>query len=273
MKKLILAGASLLVLAAMKPAAAADLKAPPFVDRWSWSGGYIGVNLGYSWGRSNTTMNISNSTSNALLFTGDASLRMNDFGGGGQIGANWQSGTWVFGIETDVQGTAERNRTTSDCTAALCNIAAALPAVARVASATFEQRLTWFGTVRGRLGITPIQPVLAYVTGGLAYGHLETLGSITGFTDAGAATTSGISVSQTKVGWTVGTGVEARLNPAWTVKLEYLYMDLGSVSTAAGLPANAPPLTATFNSRFTDNIVRVGVNYKFDYAGAVPGAY
>jgi outer membrane immunogenic protein len=273
MKKLILASASLLVLAAAQPAASADLKAPVFVDPWSWSGGYIGANMGYSWGRSNTTMNVSNSTTGALLFPGDASLQMNDVIGGGQIGANWQSGIWVVGVEADIQTTAERGRTTTACTAGACNTSGALPGAARIASATFEQRMTWFGTARGRLGYTPTQPILAYVTGGLAYGHLEELGSVTGFTATGGATTAAISGAQTKVGWTVGAGVEGRINAAWTVKLEYLYVDLGSVSTTATLPANAPPLTTTFNSRFTDNIVRVGVNYKFDYAGGLLRAY
>jgi outer membrane immunogenic protein len=273
MKKLILASASLLALAAAQPAASADLKAPVFVDPWSWSGGYIGVNMGYGWGQSNTSMNVTNSATGALLFPGDVSLRMNDIFGGGQIGANWQSGAWVVGVEADIQATNERSQTTTTCPAGVCNTAGALPAAARLASATFEQRLTWFGTARGRVGFTPTQPILAYATGGLAYGHLEELGSVTGFTAAGVATTAAISGAQTKVGWTVGAGVEGRINAAWTVKLEYLYLDLGSVSTTATLPANAPPLTAAFNSRFTDNVVRVGVNYKFDYAGSLPPAY
>jgi hypothetical protein len=56
------------------------------------------------------------------------------------------------------------------------------------------------------------------------------------------------------VEWTVGAGIEGRINAAYAVKLEYLYIDLCSIPVFAALPANAPPLTAAFNSYFTDNL-------------------
>src|SRR5262249_24044129 len=68
----------------------------------------------------------------------------------------------------------------------------------------------------------------------------------------------------TKAGWALGAGAEVRLAGNWTGKIEYLYLDFGTVSTPAGLPTNSTPLAINFNSHVTDHIVRVGVNYKFD---------
>jgi hypothetical protein len=76
-------------------------------------------------------------------------------------------------------------------------------------------------------------------------------------------------INQTiKAGWMLGTGIEARLGDSnLTGKIEYLYMDLGRVSANAVNPLNATPLAVAFNSRITNNIVRVGINYKFDPGG------
>ena len=163
-----------------------------------------------------------------------------------------------------------------------------------------EQRLEWFGTLRARLGATPTPESLIYATGGLAVGRIKTSGTVSGsslgLTDgvtqgvaidvdadgnpievpvdvpiviASADPTSTTFFSQkTKAGWTVGAGAEVRLGGNWTGKVEYLYLDFGNVSTTAILPTNSTPLAVTFNSRVTENLVRVGLNYKFDPSGA-----
>jgi opacity protein-like surface antigen len=81
------------------------------------------------------------------------------------------------------------------------------------------------------------------------------------------ATTSFVSRT-TKAGFAVGAGAEVRLAGNWTGKVEYLYLDFGRVSTAATNPSNSTPLAVNFDSRVTDHIVRVGLNYKFDPTGA-----
>ncbi len=107
------------------------------------------------------------------------------------------------------------------------------------AGTTCETRNNWLSTVRGRLGYSFGQ-FMPYVTGGLAVGDIKS--SIAGI---GSAT-------ETKAGWTVGGGVEAHISGPWTAKLEYLYVDLGRGGTVLGS-----------DSRFTTNIVRAGLNYKF----------
>jgi outer membrane immunogenic protein len=126
------------------------------------------------------------------------------------------------------------------------------------AALTNEEKLPWVGTLRARIGILPSQKWLVYATGGLAYGEVQSSGSVT----VGGTTASGSSDS-VRAGWTAGGGVEAALWGAWSVKVEYLYVDLGHVSdTYTGTGIFTPVMT---NSHVTDNIVRAGLNYHFNW--------
>jgi outer membrane immunogenic protein len=121
-------------------------------------------------------------------------------------------------------------------------------------SASFRQEITWFGTVRGRLGYAATGWMI-YGTGGFAYAQLETDASAT----AGALTAS-LSARETRTGWTAGGGIEVALAPAWSVKVEYLYLDLGDRTrnwVLAGLP------TIADDTRLTMSVVRAGVNFRF----------
>ena len=80
----------------------------------------------------------------------------------------------------------------------------------------------------------------------------------------GLASAVAFSNNETRAGWTVGAGVEASLGGNWTGKIEYLYMDLGKYSSTGVLLVNAPPIRVSTESRITDNILRVGVNYIFN---------
>ena len=112
--------------------------------------------------------------------------------------------------------------------------------------------------------------VLLYATGGGAYGSLQTDLGITTLSATGVPVTIGGSRNTDKFGWTVGAGIEAMFAANWSAKIEYLYMDLGSVSSTAVFPTAAGiGLGATLNSRITDNIIRAGINYHFS-AGPGP---
>ena len=114
---------------------------------------------------------------------------------------------------------------------------------------------------------------MAYATGGLAVGSIRSTVRLSGvgFDADGnpGAVSNAVSVLTQKAGWTVGAGLEGRLFGNVTGKIEYLYMDFGTISTSVTNPFNATPVTLSSNSRITDNIVRVGLNYKLDPARGV----
>lgn len=269
------AKAALFILAlasGLGTAAAADMpvKAKPHAV-YNWSGWYAGVNLGYSWGKSATDFSLFNATTGAALTSGSNSFDMNGAIGGLQLGFNRQKDQWVWGIEADWQLSGQKGDTSFSCPGAICAFGATAygAAAANPAITTYSQKLDWFATLRGRIGATITPASFAYVTGGLAVGHVKTDGTLTGFVNVAPPannTAAAFSSSATKAGWVIGAGVETQLSDRWTGKIEYLYMDLGRVDTTA-TNTNAGilvPLRAQFSSRITDNILRVGLNYKFN---------
>jgi outer membrane immunogenic protein len=263
------------------PALAADLpaavytKAPPIGAIYDWTGFYIGGNVGYGWGQSHDTSTITN-TAGMTLFTNTDKTSMSGVVGGGQIGYNWQMQRMVVGLEADIQGTDEKGSRSFTCPTT-CSpgtfLGIILPngtllfAPGPAVPATMSQKIEWFGTVRARAGALVDPKVLVYATGGLAYGEVKASEAI-GVVPAVFSSTS------TNIGWTVGVGVEGALGGKWTAKLEYLYVDLGKVSGnyLTSLAAfGGGFLNSSNSSRVTDNVLRVGVNYKF--GGSVAARY
>jgi outer membrane immunogenic protein len=231
------------------------LPPPPPPPVYNWTGYYAGGNLGYSWGNSNATFS---DPLLALLGLPGASASLHPDGpvGGVQIGYNWQANnTWVLGLEADIQASGERDSANVDS-----NVLVAGHYTINLAQ-TIESKLLWFGTVRGRIGVLATPTILLYATGGLAYGgtNLNDNAVFTGTFPGGFA----FSSNATKVGYTVGGGIEGAVpNSAnWTWKLEYLYVDLGSQSFTGS--ETVIGTNYSWNSNFTDNIVRAGFNYRF----------
>ena len=117
-------------------------------------------------------------------------------------------------------------------------------------------KLTWFGTSRTRLGVLWSPNVLLYGTAGIAYGQVKDTAT---FTAPGASVTG--TFKDVKAGWTAGAGIEGAFGGGWSAKLEYLYMDLGKTErTFSGVGFGT---IATETRRTTDNLVRVGLNYRW----------
>jgi outer membrane immunogenic protein len=263
-------------------ASAADLPVkalPPAAPAYSWAGFYIGGNVGYSWGRAASDLNADPVTVsigagltpfNTPGFVGSDTLTPKGVIGGGQIGYNWQtSPNWVFGLEADWHASGEKaSRSFSNAfsfTTPPPN--PALP-VAGVATMDYAAKITWFGTVRGRVGYAWDRMML-YATGGLAYGGVNLAGTNTvSGTVAGAPflAVTAIGHSQVNAGWTVGAGIEGALGDRWTWKAEYLYLDLGSMNDPDGLlqVISASGGRVTTHTNYTDNIVRLGLNYRLN---------
>jgi outer membrane immunogenic protein len=157
----------------------------------------------------------------------------------------------VAGIEADFDGLSNNSST-----ATFVGLAATPP------TTTFTSGLDTLGTVRARLGWLWTPTLLAYATGGFAYGNTKIGSSFSCPTCIPAAAVANSS-SCTATGWTAGAGVEWQFAPQWSVKAEYLYVDLGSRSDTIGYAYGLfnSSLTSTVNER--DNIVRAGINYRF----------
>jgi outer membrane immunogenic protein len=263
-KRFIAAGLALCGLAL--PAAAADMGvpfiAPVPVPIVNWTGLYGGINFG--WAASNNALgSTATDTGTAGLGSMVAAhaipLTMSGihggFIGGTQIGFNWQlNPTWVAGIETDFDWLANSDAISVFPYAG----SAAFPAL----NTTFVRGLDTLGTVRARFGwlMTPL--FLAYATGGFAYGETR-LG--TTFVCPQCITPAAISSTSSGIasGWTVGAGLEWQFAPQWSVKGEYLWVDLGSRSETlryAYGPFNST-LTTSVDQRY--GIVRTGLTYRF----------
>jgi outer membrane immunogenic protein len=204
-KALGLVGASLLLAG---PALAADLgkpapyKAPaPAYIASPWDGLYIGGNVGYG--------------ETSFEFPG-ATFHGNGVVGGFQVGYNKQYGTFVLGLETDLDLTS-----------------------IKTTNFGVTDKLPWFGTTRGRVGFLLNPSWLLYATGGVAYGRLEESGF-------------GESVKVGGVGWAAGAGVQYALTPQWSIGAEYLHVELDHISSSPGgdVKTNTDLGRATLNYKF-----------------------
>ena len=201
--------------------AAAGLKDTPFVVVPSWTGFYIGANVGGGFADLRSTFD----SAGAIL--GGLSNNASGVVGGGQLGYNYQTGSYVFGAEFDFGGLDLQNT-------------ALIP-------------FTDFGTtinrglnldVTGRLGYAA-GPALFYAKGGYAWFH-GTLG-LTTPDPAANITYRGLN------GWTVGGGIEYKINPTWSVKGEYQYFEFQTLDFT--------DTVNTIHNYLTANTVKVGVNY------------
>ena len=211
---------------------AADLRPPrlppPMQAVYTWTGFYLGVNAGGGWSTANSEF----STAGFPAFA-NIDNHMAGAIAGGQIGYNWQSGSWVIGVEADFQYSGMKGGVSAPCPAGLC-------------AANFDQDMPWFGTARGRLGYAQAG-WLIYATGGYAYTRLETNASAS----AGGLSAS-VQSDEGRSGWTAGGGIEVAFTPNWSAKVEYLYVDLSDQR-----------YVLFGNTGFETSLLRFGVNYRF----------
>jgi outer membrane immunogenic protein len=230
---------------------------------YDWTGFYAGLNAGGTLNDSKYTLKPTGTflapadalhdPANNPLRTDSGGLDSGAFTGGGQIGYNYQLGRFVFGIETDFDynGPDESQ---------YVNRPLAFPLNGSFIH-TATQYIDYFGTLRGRLGFTPADQFMIFGTAGLAYADVSSQSNVlfTSGTDHYLG-----SSSQVQTGWAAGVGGEYALNKSLTVKVEYLYMNLGSKSYTYGqqIPAFAG-YTYTTELDTAQNVIRVGINYRF----------
>jgi outer membrane immunogenic protein len=239
---LILIAAVVIDLPASQSARAADIvprgypppaPAPVYAPPISWTGCYVGGNIGGAWS------NVDFSGVSGVNFSASNS----GFAGGGQIGCDYQwNQFWVVGIRNMLDATSLSNRT---------NISAVH------FTGAVDSRTRWFDTLTARVGyLVPSTNVLLYAQGGAAWTNT----SIT-FLDGSGAQLG--EASNDRTGWTVGAGVEWRFAPQWSVFAEYNFMGFGTQSaTFTGCGG-----TCVVNASAKADVQNVlaGVNYKFNF--------
>lgn len=207
---------------------------------WNWTGLYFGGNVGYGFTDVGSSLDRVTAPADALGSTGV--LTSDGAFGGVQLGYNWQRERLVFGLETDFQF--------ADMQDSAFGNYSGNPAFAGGATADID----WFGTLRGRVGITSGQ-TLFYLTGGLAYADVD-------FAQAGFGLGTAIAVSddKTMLGYALGGGIEHAIAPNVSLKLEYQYLDFGDAKFA-GTDLNGDSYSSKVDVDM--HTVRAGVNYKF----------
>lgn len=285
MRNLLIAAIAVTVAAAGS-ASAADIaarpytKAPPIVAAPTWAGGYIGLNAGGAWGEGSPAFSDPFTTAGNIFAVCGAPAgavvpapvgglsancgRGSSFIGGGQVGYNWQSGTWVYGVEADGAWQHLVNRS---FTRFGSNPTGGAP-MGSVANDTayLRSELNALGTFRGRIGYAP-STWMVYVTGGLAVGGVNN--SVTEILAPGNACVSAancrLSVDDSiKAGWTVGAGAEWLFAPNWSIGAEYLYVDLGRSTITAGPTGGFFSNTSVSTFDNTEHVVRAKLNYHFN---------
>jgi len=252
-----------------------DAPAPVFVPPpFTWTGLYAGAIAGGVWsngGNASTTVfanglpigTISGVPATlADVFPGsNFGSSQSGFIGGGQAGYNYQWGSWVFGVETDFDGTTlSRSRSVIGPT-----FVEPFFGLNDFLTANGSVKLDWLGSTRGRVGYA-WDRLLIYGTGGVAYGgassHLDVFDAVDGF---GFSSNGG---SSTRTGWTAGGGVEYAFTNNWIIGAEYLYYNLGSrhLNIVPNVAASDFFGAAVFSQTkidFTGSSVRARLSYKF----------
>ncbi len=261
--------AAALLTAASVPAQAADIatpapvftRAPVMESVYGWTGPYFGLNAGGARGDSEVStttvfsavgdVNITASSVSAIAAAGARTINPTGFTGGGQLGYNWQFGSIiVLGLEADLEYFGLKGSST-------------------VTTATFtisqSVKTDWLATLRPRAGFLILPGTLFYVTGGIAFTNLQ--GNFA-FSDIFTATESATFTS-TKLGWTIGGGIEWAIWGSWSAKAEYLFASFPAATvtstnlTAATPPGAFPSNVFTHSADLDVNVVRFGLNYRF----------
>jgi outer membrane immunogenic protein len=272
----ILTGAALTSLAAA-PAFAADMmltKAPPLSTAAAptWTGFYVGGNVGYGWVDPTATFTANPASYLGTIIGAGAPVTFDMVGalGGVQVGYNWQlNAQWLAGAEVDFDFAGFKGSGTSSN-----NTLIGVPF-----SSTADEHVNWFGTERLRFGYLPSNNVLLYGTGGVAQGGVKQSvsyvnGSPFGIFDADGDCALGPSgcyigsSSRIATGWAAGGGLEYAFADHWSVRAEYLYINLGDNNFSESVAAsNTPGVPAsTISVHYSPTILqtlRVGMNYRF----------
>jgi outer membrane immunogenic protein len=218
-----------------------------------WTGLYFGVNAGYGWAQSSSTIVIGGGLPGGTTtplgegpteLGGATSMDSGNLRGaiaGGQMGFNWQAGMVVFGAEFDAQWSGQQD-------------------------SALGVKIRSLSTGRARVGLA-FDWLMPYVTAGGALVNARNEGVTASFP---AVTAIFPPLTNTSLGWTAGAGVDVALTSNWSARLEYLHIRANDLTSSVNIPGFLGVGTAAESAAYRDNIVRVGLNYRIGPRGG-PG--
>jgi outer membrane immunogenic protein len=236
-----------------------------------WTGFYIGGHGGWASGRWDGTLTYADAYLYGDPWKDVANQRIsaNGWEAGGQAGVNYQTGAIVWGVEVDASATGLKKSGSFDAVGLSAGY-----------NWTIENKLDWYGTARGRIGVA-FDRLLIYGTGGVAFGQSSSTEIVTADKRQGfdpAQVTARASVREHHVGWAAGAGAEWMLLPNWTFKVEWLYVDLGDAdyrflgtaypdkpacTGAVSSACSFKHMTDSFPAGLQFQTIRAGINLKF----------
>lgn len=221
-----------------------------------WHGFYAGINAGYGHNAGNIDSRVAGGTK--------SKDEEHSFIGGIQAGANRQYGKIVVGIESDFNDSQLEDSESIYAGRDFPN----LLLIYGPSEEYFhhDSKVDWFSTLRGRIGYTPRQNLLLFVTGGVAMGRIESKTRFeVDYTSYDVWDTSwSSSARDTRFGGVVGAGAEYSVASGWSVKAEYLFVDLGTKTNVVnGTYVNGDAMTYSLKNKGQFSVFRLGVNYKF----------
>jgi outer membrane immunogenic protein len=239
-------------LASDLPVWAAPVYQAPVAIAPTWTGFYLGFNAGWGWtGKGDTKFKFSGAI-DSLPHTETMSSPVI----GGQFGYNWQTGSWVWGIEADVDGShLQANHTAM---------------VPTIGTAFLNERQEWLASGRFRAGYI-WGPGMIYFTAGMAWSRAQIDGGATVFGGGGAS--NNFSISQVRSGTVVGTGYEWMIAPNWSARAEMLWYKFTGTTTGTVMFPAAGTTVAAGTTKFDTVIARLGLDYKFDWAAPLATRY
>ena len=244
------------------PAVAADMglpfKAPPsYAPAFSWSGTYVGANLGGTWGSFHMDPFSTNNVTGVVGAAAGASLSDTSLIGGFQAGYNWQVGQWVLGLEQDYQFTGLK-RTSGF----------AAPAAGFLAGDTLSIKTEYLAATRAKLGWAADR-VMLYAAGGLETGELDGSSTYVARGAPGSPALAFTNADKLHVGFNVGAGVEYAVTNNVFLGVEYRYIDLGNETYNLGAftPAGGAAQTVTNVVSLTASQVTARLNFKLNGLG------
>jgi outer membrane immunogenic protein len=243
------------------PVLAADMtmpmKAPSYAAAFSWTGTYVGANVGGVWGKFDVTPATTNNLTGAVGAPGVMSINNSSLIGGFQAGYNWQIGQWVLGLEQDYQFTGLKQTATF-----------AAPAGLFLAGDSMAIKTDYLAATRAKLGVA-WDRALIYAAGGLETAEFDVTSTYVARGAGGSPALGFTDTNKLHFGFNVGAGIDYAVTNNVFIGVEYRYLDLGkeTYNLGAFTPAGLPAQTVSSSVSMTASEVTARLNFKLSGLG------